>query len=377
LLDNLNSASASRSADVPEPSTSNRMQRAALPYRPAGAAASNNSLPTIAEGDISAPRSFRGFGAQPEYVDPDSIGRFVAAVADAIRANTESSVGTVGGRARKTLKAYVDFMVRDLVPVERMLTPAMQQLMSSMSHDAEPPTASALVDELLRLKDERLQDLHHQLSAVSGRISVSIGSGCLSPTMHYLAVHAHWLDTGFVRHDELLDWHFLEGATTSADIISVFESTLTKFGLFDRLGAVATNYTREFVEFLNQLETICHARGVPFDLDRNQATCSVSTLLDAREKLLGALRQSASGAAPIANDADSAASPLSKLGAAIRGLRRPDAPGTQQLAALCRERAIDMSALDLSPLRPWESAVALLDAALPIYAGLSEILLQR
>ncbi|KAJ2744894.1 hypothetical protein GGI20_002586 [Coemansia sp. BCRC 34301] len=384
LLDNLNSASVSRSADsapaIAESSATVRAQRTS-PYRPAGAGAatSNNGLPTIAEGALSseqqaASRSLRGFGTQADYVDPASIGRFVAAVADAIRANTEATSSTAGGRARKTLKAYVDFMVRDLVPVERMLAPAMQQLMSSMSHDTTTtaPTASALVDEVLRLKDAKLQALHHQLDVVSGRISVSIGSGCLSPTMHYLAVHAHWLDTSFVRHDELLDWHCLEGAATSADIISVFESTLTRFGLFDRLGVVATNYTRDFVEFLNQLETICHARGVPFDLDRNQATCIVSTLLDAREKLLGSLRQ----ATPAA-DTDSSASPLRKLGAAVRDLRRPDSPGAQQLVALCRERAIELSAFDFNPSHPWDSTIALLDAALPIYAGLSDILLQR
>ncbi|KAJ2631985.1 hypothetical protein GGF44_003864, partial [Coemansia sp. RSA 1694] len=393
LLDNLNAASApasaSRAADaapaLPESPAAARAQRASS-YRPAGAApaAPSNSLATIAEGassELPAPRSL--------YVDPGSIGRFVAAVADAIRANTASPAGTAGARARSTLKAYVDFMVRDLVPVDRMLAPAMQQLMASMSHDAAPaPTASALVDELLRLKDAKLQALHRQLSAVSGRISVSIGSGCLSPTVHYLAVHAHWLDASFVRHDELLDWHCLEGAATSADIISVFESTLTRFGLFDRLGAVATNYTREFVEFLNQLETICHARGVPFDLDRNQATCIVSTLLDAREKLLASLRQPASAATPAtagqspmrtdaAADSDSSASPLRKLGVVARSLRRPNAPGAQQLVALCRERAIELGAFDFNPSRPWDSTVALLDAALPIYAGLEDILLQH
>ncbi|KAJ2242635.1 hypothetical protein GGI13_006894, partial [Coemansia sp. RSA 455] len=387
LLDNLNSAAVSRSGQpgsvdstlaVAESPSTGRTQRSASSYRPtgSGASASNNggNLPTIAE-RTSSP------------VDVDSIGHFVAAVADAIRAHTEAADddSAPGGKSRKTLKAYVDFMVRDLVPVDRMLAPGMQQLMASMSHNGTPttPSAKVLVDELLRLKDVRLQALHHELDAVSGRISVSIGSGCLSPTMHYLAVHAHWLDTSFVRHDELLDWHCLESAATSADIISVFESTLTKFGLFDRLGAVATNYTREFVEFLNQLETICHARGVPFDLDRNQATCIVSTLLDAREKLIGSLRQpatAATGQSPMridsAIDLDSSASPLRKLSVALRTLRRPEAPGAQQLAALCRERAIDQSAFDYDPSCPWDSNVALLDAALPIYVGLSDILLQ-
>ncbi|KAJ2061366.1 hypothetical protein GGI17_003132 [Coemansia sp. S146] len=403
LLDNFNSAAVSRSGQpgpadsalaMAESPATGRAQRTAS-YRPTGAggSGSNNgsSLPSIAERTsaselfgASSARPFRGFGTQSDFVDVDSIGHFVAAVADAIRAHTESADddSTSSGRARKTLKAYVDFMVRDLVPVDRMLAPAMQQLMASMSHYAiSSPSAKVLVDELLRLKDAKLQALHRQLDAVSGRISVSIGSGCLSPTMHYLAVHAHWLDTSFVRHDELLDWHCLESAATSADIISVFESTLTKFGLFDRLGVVATNYTREFVEFLNQLETICHARGVPFDLDRNQATCIVSTLLDAREKLIGSLRQpaTAAGQSPMridsAIDPDSSASPLRKLSVALRNLRRPDAPGAQQLAALCRERAIDQSAFDYDPSCPWDSNVALLDAALPIYGGLSDILL--
>ncbi|KAJ2416198.1 hypothetical protein GGI10_001150 [Coemansia sp. RSA 2530] len=407
LLDNLNSAAASRSSQpgfadsalgmAESPSTS-RMQRAPS-YRPtgAGASASNNSgnLPTIAErassselygSSLSSSRPLRGFGPHSDFVDTESIGHFVAAVADAIRAHTESADdgSTASGLGRKTLKAYVDFMVRDLVPVDRMLAPAMQQLMASMSHSAAPaPSAKVLVDELFRLKDTRLQALHRQLDAVSGRISVSIGSGCLSSAMHYLAVHAHWLDTNFVRHDELLDWHCLEGTATSADIISVFESTLTKFGLFDRLGVVATNYTREFVEFLNQLETICHARGVPFDLDRNQATCIVSTLLDARDRLISSLRQPATavGQSPMridsVADSDSSASPLRKLSVAIRNLCRPEAPGAQQLAALCREHAIDQSAFDFDPSRPWDSNVALLDAALPIYAGLSEILHHR
>ncbi|KAJ2491230.1 hypothetical protein IWW37_002482 [Coemansia sp. RSA 2050] len=407
LLENLNSAAASRSSQpgfidstlgmAESPGTS-RMQRAPS-YRPtgAGASASNNSgnLPTIAERassselygtSLSSSRPLRGFGAHSDFVDTESISHFVAAVADAVRAHTGSDDdgSTASGTGRKTLKAYIDFMVRDLVPVDRMLAPAMQQLMASMSHSATPtPSAKVLVDELFRLKDTKLQALHRQLDAVSGRISVSIGSGCLSSTMHYLAVHAHWLDTSFVRHDELLDWHCLEGAATSADIISVFESTLTKFGLFDRLGAVATNYTREFVEFLNQLETICHARGVPFDLDRNQATCIVSTLLDAREKLISSLRQPSAptGQSPMridsAADSDLSASPLRKLSVAIRNLCRPEAPGAQQLATLCREHAVEQSAFDFDPSRPWDSNVALLDAALPIYAGLSDILHQR
>ncbi|KAJ1991640.1 hypothetical protein GGI04_005957, partial [Coemansia thaxteri] len=314
-------------------------------------------------------RLFQGYGVSPDMVDSDSVGRFVAAVADAIRANTESSLAGSrhGGQAQRTLNAYIDFMVRDLVPVDRMLAPAMQQLMSSMSRDgaAAVPSAKALADELLRLKDARLHTLHRQLAAVGGRISVSIGTGCLAASLHYLAVYAHWVDADFVRHDELLDWHCLDGSPASADIISIFEGTLTRFGLFDRLGAVATTYTREFVEFLNQVETICHARGVSFDLDRNQATCIVSTLLGAREKLVGSLRVPASaeataGQSPMRIDSTSAdfdpTLPLKKLSVAVRDLCRPDAPGSQQLVGLCRSRGIELSAFDFDNSKTWGSA---------------------
>ncbi|KAJ2837152.1 hypothetical protein J3B02_006445, partial [Coemansia erecta] len=217
--------------------------------------------------------SISGGGRSGAGVDPESVSRFVAAVSDAIRANAENAPATQS-KAQKTLDAYTSFIVRDLVSVEKMLSPGMQQLVAGLGQGSSPaPTASELVDELTRQHDAFAKELRSRLEAVDGRICVSIGTSCISGALHYLAVFAHWVDAGFEPHSELLDCHCFDGAPTSGDIISMFEGTLTQYNLFAKLGTVTTKYTRDFVEFLNQVETICHARGVAFDLDRNQATC--------------------------------------------------------------------------------------------------------
>ncbi|KAJ2682759.1 hypothetical protein H4R19_007083, partial [Coemansia spiralis] len=270
-----------------------------------------------------------------------------------------------GTRAQRTLRAIVDFMVRELVPVEKMLSPGMQQLVATMSQGAATPTAAELVDEMFCRMDVRARELRQRLDGVRGKVSVSIGTTCISGTAHYLAIHAHWTDAEAARHDALLSGHCLDGTPTSADIISAFESTLTQYDLFGRLGTVTTSYTREFVEFLNQVETICHARGAPFDLDRNQATCVASALRDAQVKLLGMLYDA---------DAGEPATPLAKLSDATRALLVPGQPGAQQLAELCRSHDIRPATLGVDESKPWASTVQLLDSALSIYAELSAVL---
>ncbi|KAJ2546423.1 hypothetical protein EV175_005607, partial [Coemansia sp. RSA 1933] len=306
-------------------------------------------------------------------VNAESINQFISAVSDAIRANRENSGADSG--SQDALKAYVDFMVRDLVPVDRMLSSGMQQLMATVSKDASVPSEQALIGEMRRLRDAKKAELRQRLEAASGKVSVSISTGSMSGTLHYLAVYAHWIDDAFVRHDKLLDWHCVDGAATSGDIISMFESTLTHYGLFARLGTVTTSYTRESVEFLNQAETICHARGVSFDLDRNQSTCISSTLRDAREMLLGSLYGSDSAAQPPSDAASAAAgTPLGKLRALVQGLCTPGKPGSQQLVDLCRRSSIDIGNLIFDANTPWESTVSLLDSTLAVYGDLTEIM---
>ncbi|KAJ1900053.1 hypothetical protein LPJ66_001725 [Kickxella alabastrina] len=394
LLENLNTASSGRIAtgngDADHQPT-RHLRHSNAPFRSGG----GTSLTSIAEsghqtagdqlnaGSSSgggyaynpAHNAYYSAGGQGAAVNPESINQFVIAVGDAIRANTEAS--SAGGssptvtRAQKTIDAYVDFMVRDLVSVEKMLSPGMQQLMANLSHGSTPPSPSVLMGELQRQKDVKARDLRQKLDAVSGRISISIGTGKLAGTLYHLAVYAHWTDEGFVRHSELLDCHCVDGPATSSDIIFMFESTLTQYNLFARLGTVTTNYTREFVEFLNQVETICHARGVTFDLDRNQSTCIVSSLLDAKDKLLAMLygsdaAVSANGSAPN--------TPIGKLRLAVQALSQPGAPGAQQLVELCRTRSITLNTLDFDYTRTWESTMTLLDSALSIYSELSIIL---
>ncbi|KAJ2213522.1 hypothetical protein IW140_003451 [Coemansia sp. RSA 1813] len=320
-------------------------------------------------------------------VDSESINQFISAVSEAIRANTENvgaEANSPSGRAKGALKAYVDFMVRDLVPVDRMLSSGMQQLMANMSNDATVPSEKALVDEMRRLRDAKMAELRQSLETASGKVSVSIATGSVTTSLYYLAVYAHWVDHDFVRHDKLLDWHCVDGAATSGDIISMFESTLTHYNLFSRLGTVTTSYTRESVEFLNQAETICHARGVSFDLDRNQSTCISSTLRDAQDKLLSSLYGSDGASSSVLPDAtdqmasDSstpiASTPLGKLRMLMYRLCTPGKPGSQQLVDLCRRNDIDLGKLVFDASAPWASTVSLLDSALAVYSDLSEIM---
>ncbi|KAJ1733542.1 hypothetical protein LPJ61_001507 [Coemansia biformis] len=390
LLDNL---SAARSAAETGHAAGDAAHLPRLPVR--------GPLASIPEDHRAAPRAggqadsgaavaARYHDARRGVADPESIGQFVSAISDAIRANTDAASGAIDGdgsysdtRAQRTLRAIVNFMVRELVPVDRMLSPGMQQLVASMSQGAPVPTAAALVDELYRRKEARALELRQRLGGVRGKVSVSIGASCIAGTTHYLTVYAHWADEEALRHDALLSGHCLDGAPTSGDIMSAFESTLTQYDLFGRLGAVTTNYTREFVEFLNQVETICHARGALFDLDRNQATCVASALQDAQTKLLGTLYDPGAGdppagasaaAGPQPAPAQPLATPLAKLREAIRDLLVPGQPGSQQLVELCRGRDIRPSALEFDETRPWASTAQLLDQALAIYVDLSTVL---
>ncbi|KAJ2451526.1 hypothetical protein EV183_003560 [Coemansia sp. RSA 2336] len=304
-------------------------------------AANQHALPPIPE--ASAEQTARG------------AGDLVSAVSDAVRAHTEAASQD---SARRTERAYVEFMVRDLVPVARMLSPAMQQLMGTVTRGATAPSAAALTEEVFRQRDAAMEQLQRQLDAAD-RVSVSISTGRAGGSRYFLAVHAHWADANLVRHDALLDWRCVDGAATSGDIASAFEGTLTRFGLFSRLGAVTTNYTREFVEFLNQIEIICHARSAPFDLDRSQATCVASTLLDARVKLLSALSDPSL--------------PLSRLRAALQTLRAQGTPGAQDLVELCRRRSLDIGALDFEASRPWDSTAAQLGCVLEAHSELAAI----
>ncbi|KAJ1798642.1 hypothetical protein LPJ59_002370, partial [Coemansia sp. RSA 2399] len=311
-------------------------------------------------------------------VNSGNINHFISAVSEAIRANTDSAgadASSPGGRAKGALKAYVDFMVRDLVPVDRMQSSGMQQLMASMSKDATVPSEKALVEEMRRLRDVGMAELRQSLAAASGKVSVSIATGSVTSALYYLAVYAHWVDEDFGRHDKLLDWHCVDGAASSGDIISMFESTLTHYNLFSRLGTVTTSYTRESVEFLNQAETICHARGVSFDLDRNQSTCIASTLRDAQEMLLALLYGSdAVGQAAANGSIADPATPLGMLRMRMHSLCTPGKPGSQQLVDLCRRNDIDLGKLAFDASAPWESTVSLLDSALAVYGDLSEIM---
>ncbi|KAJ2083302.1 hypothetical protein H4R24_000949 [Coemansia sp. RSA 988] len=340
----------------------------------------------IADAGLPGPTSY--YDNRRGHANPDSINHFVSAISDAIRSNADADLREPGARAQKTLRAYVDFMVRDLVPVDKMLSPGMQQLMASMSpRDAPVPTPAALVDEIHRRQEARSQQLHQRLDAVRGKVSISISSGRVAGPAHYVAVHAHWVDEAIVRHDELLSWTCVDGPATSGDIMLAFESTLMRYGLFGRLGAVTTNYTREFVEFLNQVETVCHARGASFDLDRNQSTCIASALLDAQSKLLGMLYDAetpgVSGSASqtlevtAASTAGAAAelrTPLAKLRTSMGNMLAPGGTGSQQLVELCRSREIELSTLAFDKSRPWDSTAMLLDSSLAIYSDLSAIM---
>ncbi|KAJ2406252.1 hypothetical protein J3F80_003595 [Coemansia sp. RSA 2526] len=319
--------------------------------------------------DASAAIAATRAGGPAAGADPGNINQFVAAISDALRTNAEAASGDApGGRAQRALHAYVDFMVRDLVPVEKILSPGMQGLMSSMTRGAAAPTAAELMAEVFRRKDAAAQDLRRRLDAAGGKVSVSISTGRVAGTRHYLAVHAHWADSTLVRHDALLDWHCVDGAATSGDIIATFEGTLTRFDLFSRLGAVTTNYTREFVEFLNQVETICHARGASFDLDRSQATCVASTLLDVQTKLLSLLCEADAGAAA------KGLTPLTKLRAALHSLLVVGSPGSQELVELCRSHGIELSSLEFDSTRAWDSTAAQLGSALAVYTELSAVM---
>ncbi|KAJ2357453.1 hypothetical protein GGF43_001451 [Coemansia sp. RSA 2618] len=334
-----------------------QQQQQRQPRHAQAAQRGSGGLATIPE---AASMAMRADG--PVAVDPASINQFVAAISDALRTNAEAASGVPGGRAQRAVGAYVDFMVRELVGVERVLSPGMQGLMAGVAQGAAVPTAAELEAEVFRRRDAAAEALRRRLlDTAGGKVSVSLSTGRVAGTRHYLAVHAHWADAALVRHDALLDWRCVDGAATSGDIIAAFEGTLTRFGLFARLGAVTTNYTREFVEFLNQAETICHARGASFDLDRSQATCVAHTLLGAQNKLLGLLLAGAGAGA----------TPLAKLRAALQGLLAAGAPGAQELVELCRGRGVDISTLEYDDARAWDSTQAQLGGALSVFAELS------
>ncbi|KAJ2783970.1 hypothetical protein GGI15_002400 [Coemansia interrupta] len=361
----------SRSVGPTAQPTAQSLLTSLLESRSAAAPADGLARPPVPS-DADAAHSGRGAA-----VDPASIAHFVAAVGDAIRANAENTAHPQT-QAQKTLAAYVDFMVSELVSVDKMLSPGMQQLVAGLGQGGPAPSGPALVAELTRRREAHVQALRKQLDSLDSRVSVSIGTGRVSGSLHYLSMHAHWTDAAFTRHDELLDSHCVDGPPTSGDIISMFEGTLTSYNLFTKLATVTTNYTREFVEFLNQAETICHARGVSFDLDRNQATCIVSSLLDGKDNLLTSLYgvANAGTSADASMDVDSAApatTPLGRLRAALRAMRKHDAPGSQQLVEICRARGISLSTLDFDTARPWGSSMALLDSTLPIYSELASL----
>ncbi|KAJ2796914.1 hypothetical protein H4R20_005373, partial [Coemansia guatemalensis] len=393
LLDSLSAA-----RNTPEHGASagevSRLSRHGLPsHRASGALAPIPEGHYAAEhagglADAALPGPTHYYDGRRGHADPDSINHFVSAISDAIRTNADADAREPGARAQKTLQAYVDFMVRDLVPVDKMLSPGMQQLMASMSpRDAPVPTPAALVDEIHRRQETRSLQLRQRLDAVHGKVSISISSGRVAGPAHYISVHAHWVDEAIVRHDELLSWSCVDGPATSGDIMLAFESTLMRYGLFDRLGAVTTNYTREFVEFLNQVETVCHTRGASFDLDRNQSTCIASALLDAQSKLLGMLYDAEAPAAPgsasqplevaTAPTADAAAelrTPLTKLRTSMGNMLAPGGMGSQQLVELCRSCEIELSTLEFDKNRPWDSTTLLLDSSLAVYSDLSTIM---
>ncbi|KAJ1965371.1 hypothetical protein GGI12_000803 [Dipsacomyces acuminosporus] len=326
-----------------------------------------------------------GYHGAAGSLSSSSANQLARAILSAIQANSETAAAEAASpeaKNQRVLRAFVDFMVRDMVSIDRMLSPAMLQLMENISRGSTVPTASALAGELCRVKESHAAELRKRLEAVPGRISVSIGTGDATSTLSYLSVFAHWVDESFERHDVLLDWHCLDGAATSSDIISMFEGTLVQYGLFTKLGAVTTNYTREFVDFLNQAETICHARGGTFDLDRNQATCVVSTLLDAQSKLLRSLYYSdGNGAGASDTDAASAAPlpgmPLGRLRKITQALQKPGGSSSKALVELFRSRNIDLAALQVDESSLWASTLALLDSALSVRSDLSSIMRNR
>ncbi|KAJ2611119.1 hypothetical protein H4S08_003307 [Coemansia sp. RSA 1365] len=393
LLDSLSAA-----RNTPEPGSSagdvSRLSRHALPsHRTSSALAPipENHYGTdyaggLADGTLPGPTHY--YDSRRGLADSDSINHFVSAISNAIRTNADVDAREPSARTQRTLQAYVDFMVRDLVPVDKMLSPGMQQLMTSMSpRDAPVPTTAALVDEIQRRQEARSLQLRQRLDAVRGKVSISISSGRVAGPAHYVAVHVHWVDEAIERHNELLSWSCVDGPATSGDIMLAFENTLMRYGLFDRLGAVTTNYTREFVEFLNQVETVCHTRGAPFDLDRNQSTCIASALLDAQSKLLSMLYDAEVSAAPGSTNnlleaaAESTAgaaavqrTPLTKLRASMENMLAPGGAGSQQLVELCRSRGIELSTLEFDKSRPWASTTLLLDSSLAVYSELSTIM---
>ncbi|KAJ1947033.1 hypothetical protein FBU59_001923, partial [Linderina macrospora] len=282
-----------------------------------------------------------------------STDALAAAILAAVRqgaAEASSGIESAERQQQKMVQAYVDYMVRELVPAERMLAPGMQALMSEIAPaGSAAPTLAQLGAELARQYEQRTAQLRQALADVPGRIAVSIGTGSISSTTAYLAVYAHWVDAGFARRSALLDWRSTAGAATSGDIIAAFEAALAQFDLFRRLGTVTTSYTREFVEFLNQAETICHARGAEFDLDRSQATCIASTLLDAQSTLLSLLYSSAEeGELP----------PLERLYRVVQRVRRAQGPAARQLVDLYRAHALDLATLEVDETRLWASTLA-------------------
>ncbi|KAJ1955872.1 hypothetical protein EC988_001645 [Linderina pennispora] len=287
-----------------------------------------------------------------------------AAIASAVQRG--SSSGSAAERQQQVLRAYVAYMVRELVPADRMLAPGLQALVSGVAASGTcAPAANELTAELMRQYEQRSTALRRALDGAPGRIAVSIGTGSISSAAAYLAVYAHWVDAGFVRRSALLEWRSTEGAATSSDIIALFEAALARFDLFGRLGTVTTSYTREFVEFLNQAETICHARGAEFDLDRSQATCIVSTLLDAQSTLLSLLYSPAEeGELP----------PLERLYRAVQRIRRAQGSSARQLADLYRMHALDAATLEVDETRLWGSTLAFVGSALAVRSELTALI---
>ncbi|KAJ1812289.1 hypothetical protein LPJ75_003722, partial [Coemansia sp. RSA 2598] len=196
----------SRSVGSSAPSGTQALLATLLESRAAGHADDGLARP-LARLNIEPSSAPVASGRSGAAVDPESVSRFVAAVSDAIRANAENAPPTLS-RTQKALEAYTGFMVRDLVSVEKMLSPGMQQLVAGLGQQGSPaPTPAELADELTRQRDACAQKLRSRLDAVDGRVCVSIGTSCISGSLHYLAVFAHWVDAGFERHDELLDCH--------------------------------------------------------------------------------------------------------------------------------------------------------------------------
>ncbi|KAJ2723787.1 hypothetical protein GGI07_002406 [Coemansia sp. Benny D115] len=280
------------------------------------------------------------------------VGHFASAVGEAIRANTAAQYADTGSRAQKALAAYADFAVRDLLPPERALSSGVRRLLAELqpSDTSTAPTIEALTEELRKRRKAAASVVRKHLDSSSPRkVSISMGTGALVDGLYYVAVYAHWIDDQYSRHSLLLNCRCITRPAGGSDLLSVFESTMTRYGLFDRLGVVTAAYTRDTLEFLNQVEGLCHARGAVFDLERSQASCIFSALEQARDRLVSALfADEACGVAQLRN-------------AVARALKNQD---RHTLADMCRAQGISLSALEFDDARPWQSTLQFLDTVL-------------